>query len=611
MRFPLFSFRLCAASLCAMVAFVTVSKSADSVLVAKLQTHIKYLASDELEGRSSGSEGNRKAAEYIASFFKQNSIPPLGASYFQEFTVPTSIALADGNKFALEITIEQPGIPKDQIKPVKVGWKAGGDYTPLSFSENGTASGKLIFAGYGISSPDAQYDDYAGIDVKGNIVIVLRGSPDGNDNHGKFGNYISLRSKMLTAREKGATGILFVSTAGDGADSLMALELGTSDKNSGIIAMHAKRTPVSKLFPRDKQLSIIEAQIIKSKKPNSFEIPNTKLTVNVQLTKIEKTTSNIIAVVRGTNPALANEYIVAGAHYDHLGLGDEGSLYAGKDKKIHYGADDNASGTAGILELAATFAKNPAERPILFMLFTGEERGLLGSAHYVKNPLVPLENTICMINMDMIGRLKDAKLNVQGVGSSSRWQNLVDSLGKAHSFTVSIGADGFGPSDHSSFYTKERPVLFLFTGLHSDYHRPTDTWDKINYVGEANVLNFAEGAIREISRTVEKPDFIKVKSTSTQTTGGFKVTIGIVPDYADHPKGLKITDVREGSPAQKGGMQADDIIIKFGETTIKNIYDYTSVLGQTKAGEKLKVVVLRGPKEDKEVTLEVVPEARK
>jgi hypothetical protein len=586
------------------------SGEGDAELAAKLQTHVKYLASDELAGRSSGSDGNRKAAEYIASFFKMNGIEPLGSTYFQEFTVPTAIALADGNKFALEITVQQVGVPIDQAKPVKVGWKVGNEYTPLSFSENGTASGKLLFAGYGISSTDSQYDDYAGIDVKGNFVIVLRGSPDGNDNHGKFGNYISMRSKILTAREKGAVGIIFVSEAGDGADSLMELTMGTSDKNSGLIALHAKRNAISKLFPRDRPLVTADAQIVKTKKPNSFEIPNMKLTVSVQLTRVESPTSNVIGVVRGTNPTLANEYIIAGAHYDHLGMGDEGTLYSGKERKIHYGADDNASGTAGIMELAALIARNPTERPVVFMLFSGEERGLLGSAHYVKNPIIPLENTICMLNMDMIGRLKDTKLNVQGVGTSSRWQGLVDSLGKVYSFTISTAADGFGPSDHSSFYGKDCPVLFIFTGLHSDYHRPTDTWDKINYEGEASVVHFAESALRTIAHTLEKPDFIKVKST-TQTTGGFKVSIGIIPDYSDNPKGLKITGVREGSPAEKGGMKADDIITKFGTTSIKNIYDYTAVLGQAKAGEKLKIIVLRGPREDKEVTLEVIPEEKK
>ncbi|MBS1537700.1 MAG: M28 family peptidase [Bacteroidetes bacterium] len=582
----------------------------DTELAAKLQTHVKYLTSDELEGRSSGSQGNHKAAEYIASFFKQNNILPLGSSYFQEFTVPTSIKLGEGNKFGFEITIQQVGVPIDQAKPVKVNWKAGNEYTPLSFSENGTASGKLIFAGYGISSPDSKYDDYEGVDVKGNVVIVLRGSPDGNDNHGKFGSYISLRSKILTAREKGASGIIFVSEAGDGADSLMELTLGTSDKNSGLIALHAKRSSIAKLFPRDNPLATIDAQIIKTKKPNSFEIPNLKLNINVQLIRVESPTSNVIGVVRGTNPALANEYIVAGAHFDHLGWGDEGTLYSGKERKIHYGADDNASGTAGIMELAAMIARNPMERPVAFMLFSGEERGLLGSAYYVKNPIIPLENTICMLNMDMIGRLKDSKLNVQGVGTSSHWQNLIDSLGKVYSFAISSSADGFGPSDHSSFYSKERPVIFIFTGLHSDYHRPTDTWDKINYEGEAMVVHFAESTLRTISHTTEVPDFIKVKST-TQTTGGFKVSIGIIPDYSDNPKGLKITGVREGGPAEKAGLQADDIITQFGTTTIKNIYDYTAVLGQAKAGEKLKVVVLRGPREDKEVTFEVIPEGRK
>lgn len=578
-----------------------------SVPALRLQSHVRYLASDELEGRSPGTQGNVKAAKYIADAFSKAGVKPVGASYFQEFQVTTSVSMGEGNGINYELVVEQPGVPRDQVKPVKFRWKPDVEYTPFGYSDNGSVTGKLVFAGYGITNKDQKYDDYEGIDVKGKVVIILRGTPDGDAQHGKFAQQSALRTKITAAREKGAAAVIMINEPGDKGDSLMALKLESGGK-AGLIAVHAKRTPLARIF-RTKQLRIIEEELKKTGKPQSFEFSDVTATVSVNLVISEKPTSNVIGLVAGTDPALANEYIVLGAHFDHLGWGDEGTLYAGGEQKIHFGADDNASGTAGMIELAERFAANPAPRPILFMGYTAEERGLLGSKFYVNNPLVPLDKTVCMVNMDMIGRLKDNKLNAQGVGTSSRWQSLVDSIGKAFGFTVSTAADGFGPSDHSSFFSKDKPVLFFFTGLHSDYHRPTDTWDKINYEGEAKVVDMVEQTVRIIAREA-KPDFIKTTSPQ-QSSMGFSVSLGIVPDYSDHPKGLKITGVREGGSAEKAGLKADDVIVKLGSVTIKNIYDYTAALGTFKAGDKTTVTVLRGPREDQEKVLNVVFEARK
>ncbi len=585
-------------------------KAADTLssAVQRLQATVKYLASDELTGRSPGTEGNAKAARFIADAFAKSGIKPIGASYFQEFSVASSIALGEGNGVGYELLVEQPGVPRDQIKPVKFKWKPDADYVPLAFSDNGSAIGKLVFAGYGISDKEQQYDDYANIDVKGKIVIIIRGTPDGDPQHGKFARLAPIRNKIMNAREKGASAVILINGPGDKGDSLLTLKLEAGGK-SGLIAVHAKRTPLARIF-RTKQLSAIEDQMKKTGKPQSFEFPDVTATVSVNLTVEEKPTANVIGYIPGTDPFFESEYIVVGAHFDHLGMGDEGTLYTGSEPKIHYGADDNASGTAGMLELARRFAAKPALRPIIFMGYTGEERGLLGSKYYVEHPLVPLDNTICMINMDMIGRLKDDKLSVQGTGTSSRWQSLADSLGKVFNFTVTTTADGYGPSDHASFFAKNKPVLFFFTGLHSDYHRPIDTWDKINYEGEARVVDMVEQTVRIIAREV-KPDFIKTASPQQSGSMSFSVSLGIIPDYSDHPKGLKITGVREGSAADKAGLKADDIIVKLGSTTIKNIYDYTAALGTFKAGDKTTVTVLRGPREDKETALNVTFEAKK
>lgn len=601
-----------AAYTCVSLLLFTVSSSfaADSLSATaqRLQTSVRYLASDELAGRSPGTDGNNKAAKFIADAFAKDGLKPWGTTYFQEFPVAVSVSMGDGNNVGFELVVEQPGVPRDQIKPVKFRWKPDVDYTPLAYSDNGTATGKLVFAGYGISNAEQKYDDYAGIDVKGKVVIILRGVPDGDPQHGKFGRQSPIRSKITNAREKGAVAVIFINEPGDKGDSLLTLKLEPGGK-SGIIAVHAKRTPLARIF-RTKQLRAIEDEIKKTGKPQSFEFSDVVATVSVNLAVTEKPTANVIGIIQGSDKSLVDEYIVVGAHFDHLGMGDEGTLYSGSEPKIHYGADDNASGTAGMMELASRFAANPAPRSIIFMGYTAEERGLIGSKYYVDNPLAPLDNTICMVNMDMIGRLKDNKLNVQGVGTAARWQPLVDSLGAAFGFSVTTSADGYGPSDHSSFFSKNKPVLFFFTGLHSDYHRPTDTWDKLNYEGEAKVVDMVEQAVRVIAREV-KPDFIKTASPQQSGSMSFSVSLGVIPDYSDHPKGLKITGVREGGSAEKAGLKADDIIVKLGTTTIKNIYDYTAALGTFKAGDKTTVTVLRGPREDKEVVLNVTFEAKK
>ncbi|GAB1430399.1 hypothetical protein MASR2M18_12320 [Ignavibacteria bacterium] len=594
-----------------MITFsVSSSLAADSLSAAaqRLQASTRYLASEELAGRSPGTDGNVKAARYIADAFAKSGLKPIGASYFQEFPIATAISMGEGNGVGFELVVEQPGVPRDQIKPVKFRWKPDADYIPLAYSDNSTATGKLVFAGYGISDAEYKYDDYSGVDVKGKVVIILRGTPDGDPQHGKFGRQAPMRSKITNAREKGAVAVIFINEPGDKGDSLLALKLEPGGK-SGVIAVHAKRTPLARIF-RKKPLRTIEEEIKKTGMPQSFEFADVTASVTVNLTVMEKPTANVIGVVPGNEPSLAGEYIVIGAHFDHLGMGDEGTLYSGSEPKIHYGADDNASGTAGMMELAARFAANPAPRSIIFMGYTAEERGLIGSKYYVDNPLAPLDNTVCMVNMDMIGRLKDDKLNVQGVGTAARWQPLVDSLGTAFGFALTTSADGYGPSDHSSFFSKNKPVLFFFTGLHPDYHRPTDTWDKINYEGEAKVVDMVEQTIRVIAREA-KPDFIKTTSPKQSGSMSFSVSLGVIPDYSDHPKGLKITGVREGGTAEKAGLKADDIIVKLGATTIKNIYDYTAALGAFKAGDKTTVTVLRGPREDKEVVLNVTFEAKK
>jgi len=374
-------------------------------------------------------------------------------------------------------------------------------------------------------------------------------------------------------------------------------------------------------------------------------LPNA-LSLSIDLVRREVEAANVVGIVNGFDPVLKNEFIVIGAHYDHLGRGGEGSL-APREGDIHHGADDNASGTAGLLELARIFASSQSPRPrrtIVFIAFSGEEEGLLGSSYYVNHPLRPLENTVAMINMDMIGRMKNNKLIVGGVGTAHGWRDLIAAGNPADSpivvaelanptrvpgkvtletgpngqvssamvhtqgFDLTLNEDGYGPSDHSSFYAKKVPVLFLWTGTHEDYHKPSDTADKINYEDEAHILSFVERIIRSIDAKDARPVYTVAKSESQGRTMGFRVYLGTIPNYADSGDGLLLDGVRDDSPAAKAGIKAGDRIVKLADRDVHNVYDYTYALGEMKAGQEYEVELIRGTERLK---LKITPAARK
>jgi aminopeptidase YwaD len=560
--------------------------------------HVRYLASPELAGRAPGTEGNKLAADYIEKQFRAAGLLPANQGQFQQaFTLTTGVKLGAQNSVMFDVLVERPGVPLDQTRPTKIGWKMGADYQPYGFSESRSVKGAMVFCGFGLSAPDKNYDDYAGIDVKDKIVIVLRGIPKWAEKEEGFKALASLRTKATTARDKGAAAIVFVNEKGDSADVLSPFGLDRMGKNSGIVALQVRRTPCARIFPpKDMPMFQAETAIEKDKRPHSYALTNTTGSITTSLEYTESTTHNVLGMVHGTERP--DEYVVVGAHFDHLGMGDENSLHTSREAIIHPGADDNASGTAGVMELARRFASAPGKRTIVFMCFSGEEKGLLGSKHFTNNSPIALTNIVTMVNMDMIGRLKDNKLNVQGVGTSPGWPALLERAKGDLPFVMTTTADGFGPSDHSSFTAKNIPVLFFFTNLHSDYHRPTDTYDKINYDGEAMVLTMVERTVREVADAADRPVFtMPVQTAQKSASTGFRVTFGVIPDYGDDPQGLRITGVKAGGPAEKAGLKGDDIVTKFGATTIKNIYDLTSAMGEHKPGDKINVVVLRDGKE--------------
>ena len=558
------------------------------ITAAEIQDHINYLASDSLEGRFTGSRGGELAAEYIEADFTSTGLKPLfNGSFRQNFPFVSGIKLADNNKLFFNINGEElnPTI-KDE-------------YTPAPFSGNIDYHGEIVFVGYGISAPDLKYDDYKDIDVKGKAVVIMRYGPDGANPHSEFGKYTAYRYKTNTAKEKGASAVIFITgyIPKDDEDKLMKLNYDGAGPMPDIGIIQIKRDIADKLFKGEGlEFKSIQEKIDSLKSPDSFELKNSKVVLSTGIEEITGHADNIGGYMEGHDPILKNEYIVIGAHYDHLGWGETGSLYTGSVPEIHNGADDNASGTAGVLELAEKFAsqKDSLKRSIIFLCFSGEELGLIGSSYFVNNPPVPLNKMDAMVNLDMVGRLNsDNQLIVYGTGTSTGFKDLLNNDNKDFSFKLTLNDEGYGPSDQSSFYAKEMPVLFFFTGTHTDYHRPTDDADKINSKGEEEVLDYVYDISNYLDEESTKPDYINVPRKNEGGPLTFSVYVGTVPDYATQVDGLKINGVREGSPAQKGGLQGGDIIIQFGDKKISNIYDYTYALGDHNPGDVVDVVVIR------------------
>ncbi|MBL8005975.1 MAG: M20/M25/M40 family metallo-hydrolase [Ignavibacteria bacterium] len=569
----------------------------------EVYNHIKYLSSDQLTGRFPGTAGDSLTQSYIINEFKKYKLKPAGVNgYLQPFEMVTEMKLKGTNEFRLVSGGTEKSVAIEK------------EFMPLGFSGSGKAEGELLFVGYGISAPEQNYDDYKDkngneIDIEGKILVMMRYSPGQNDPHNNpFEKYEPSRYKTLIPREGKATAIIIISGPQSGDDALIGLKYDNVLQNAGLPVINCKRDIIEKVFSENGyDLNQIQKDIDESKIPNSFFLNNVKAVIETDVEPVNALTDNVIGFLPGKDPVLKNEVIVIGAHKDHLGYGAYGSLYNGKDKQIHNGADDNASGTAGVLELAQKFSseKNRLKRSILFICFASEEAGLLGSAYFTKSPLFEKYNIVAMLNMDMIGRLKDDKLIIYGTGTSSVWNNLIDSLNNSFKFNLTKNPEGFGPSDHSSFYSKNIPVLHFFTGTHSDYHSPSDDYDKINAEGEVKVLNMVYDVSMNLDKMKTKPDFIKVAAANNEnrTMGSIKVYVGTIPDYSSTVEGMKITGVKEGSPAEKAGLIAEDVIIKFGTKDVKNIYDYMYAMGEYKPGEEAEIIVLR---KNEQVTLKII-----
>ena len=565
------------------------------ITAEEIKANIYYLASDDMKGRFTGSPEERKAGDYIKSEFETYGLKPaFNGKWFQEFPFVEKVVLTKSNSLLLDINGK-----KQNLKP-------GKDFTTVSYSADGKITGDLVFVGYGISAPKLNYDDYAGLDVKGKIVVVMKYHPEHDSSKSEFDRYASFRNKATIAKEKGASGIILVNgySPVNEDDPLMNLHYDGAPPMTDILVQNMKRSFVDQLFKSEGFIfSDYQKKIDAIKKPASFAFKNVKATISTDVKEIVNKGRNVAGMIEGSDPILKKEYLVIGAHYDHLGIDQlrESSMYKGKEPMIHHGADDNASGTSGLLEIAEKFGsiKERVKRSIIFVAFSGEELGILGSTYFTNNSPVPLNEIDAMLNMDMVGRLNsENSLTIIGTGTSSEWKTLLNDKNK-YGFKLGFNDSGSGGSDHQAFTNKNIPVLFFFTGTHSDYHKPSDTADKINNEGEARVVNYVYDIADDIDLEAKRPDFIKVAEPSNRGEVRSRVTVGTVPEFGFNGNGYKISGVTEGGPAAKAGMKANDIIIKFGPKTVNNIYDFMYAIGDYKAGDKVDVIVLRDGKEVK------------
>lgn len=593
-----------------LVARAQSAESAEAISAARIHDHVRHLASEELQGRRAGTPAADEAARYIAGEFKKYGLKPgHSAGYLQAFNFIARVELGKSNRFEMK---DASGAKRLSVRH---------DYVPLAFSPSVPAEGPVVFAGYGISAPQFDYDNYAGVDVNGKIVMILRGSPDGANPHGRFAEFtmpgLEIQNKTLKAREKGAAGVVFVSSeVSFGSDRLATLRHDLNFLDSGIPTVVISQQAAESMLGKR---TIVELENNFNGKAAPLPLDAT-VAFQTDVVQIEGSASNVVGMIQGSDPRLASEYVVIGAHYDHLGLGGSESLAQNPVGSIHHGADDNASGTSALLELARVMSagRQHLRRSIVFVAFSAEELGLLGSAAYTKNPAVPLSSTVAMINMDMVGRLRDGKLFVGGVGTSPEWKPLLERLNSSPQpaasvatdstrFTLSFGQDGYGPSDHQSFYVRDVPVLFFFTGTHDDYHKPSDTADKVNADGTALIAGLVREAATAVANDDKRIAFNRVRTETRPVGRGFRVYLGTIPNYSDQDEGLKLDGVRAGSPAEKAGLRQGDIVTRLGKFPIKNVYDYTYALGEMTAGDEVDVVILR---DGKQMALKLTPDKR-
>jgi hypothetical protein len=552
--------------------------------------HVKYLASPELKGRATGSPELEKAADYIAAQFRSFGVKPLpGHDYKLPYGVSINARLGADNHMEFHDAGANGSLAVER------------DFVPMGFSSVGKLSGDVVFAGYGITAAP-HYDDYAGIDVKGKIVLIFRHEPKEGKEPSTFSAFAF---KAATAKAHGARGVILINDVWahektpESESPLTKFTDVEGPKDSGVFFVQVKTATAEQWMKAEgRDLHEIWSKMERDQQPESFAMAKLKVDLTIQVLHDDKTVNDVAAYL----PGQTNEYVIVGAHYDHLGMGDSHSLAPSEvGKAIHPGADDNASGTAGVIELARWFAKHPpGKRGILFLTFSGEELGLLGSSWYAEHPVLPLAEAVAMINMDMIGRTREGKVFLGGSATGSTFAQLLEAVQPPAPLKIDRNNSSLSDaSDHTSFSVKQVPVLFLFSGLHGDYHKPSDTADKIDAADAAKIVDYVADLATKLATDADRPKYVRVAappqgSMGSSGSSGYGPAFGSIPDFNEPPHGVRFADVRDGTPAAKAGLKAGDILIEFDGKDIGNLYDFTNVLRAHKPGDLVLVKVLRG-----------------
>lgn len=554
-----------------------------SITPDELRTHVQYIAGEEMEGRAPAGEGSRKTGEYLMRHVQALSMTPAPGTETYDQSVPIDRFQGVGKGTRGEVAVS------DRV----ITWIVDQHFQPFLFSASVAATGAVVFAGYGITAPEYGYDDYRGLDMKGKIAVIFRHEPQERDPRSVFKgvemtSHAWFSTKVKRAEDVGAAALVIVNDPGHGAeDEFVALMTG--GQISSLPVIQAKRSAVDLWFKvHGLSLSGLHAEIDQTGEPASRELEDVNLDLSVELQRTQVMGSNVIGFLEGSDPVLKQEVVVVGAHRDHLGRGEHGGILdKGGKGNIHYGADDNGSGTATLMEVAEALALAPQrpKRSLLFIWFDGEESGLLGSAYYVNYPLIPLERTVAMINMDMVGRSPNHRVSVTGFGSSPAFEGFAEKFQRQFpELTIDPGRfPAPAASDQMSFYGKNIPALFLYTGLHEDYHRVTDTWEKLLYDDMAKIGMLCRAMVWEVANVSERPVFNRVR----------QAFLGIRPD-PQRKESLVIAQVTPQSPAEKSDLRSDDVIQSVNGHAVSNFEELVTYMANRQPGEKVRLKIHRG-----------------
>ena len=641
----------------------TAASARNAVIEHRILDSARFLASDELKGRGVGTDGIEEAADFLVEQLSELGLRPESSSQLsQEFTIATEAALDD--KMSNQLVFISP-TDEEREDAVELTLEIEKDFMPLAIGGSGTFEGPMVFAGYGITSDQPHYDDYAQLDVKGKVVVLLRKEPQQDDASSPFNgrrpsSHAYFETKVDNARKRGAKAVIIVNDShgtlqdaraemrrvvksvdnSPGMETLFTKENASPERWLQYVNQMAERAEIPsrehtllqrQLDPligfqgagaatepfdmpvyfcrrsfiadiikksQGVELAEIERSIDKSLRPRSIELSPWRAQGKVNIVSREVRARNIVGVWEGEG-GLRHETVIVGAHYDHIGMGGSGSL-SPWTVAIHNGADDNASGTVALVEIARSLMKRDISprRRVVFIAFSGEERGLLGSRHYVENPVFPLESTAAMVNLDMVGRLNDDRLTIYGTGTATMFDQLLERVNKTHGFELIRSRRGYGPSDHASFHRKSIPAVHFFTGLHSDYHRPSDDYDKLNVAGIRRVADFVADLVAELAQEPRRPQFVDTRRRGSRDDA----FLGITPDSTAAGNGCRLATVIDGSPAEKHGLQPGDLLLQFGNRKVGSFADLLDAVRSQEPGD---TVAVRLHRDGDELTLNV------